>query len=78
MISNFNGGVKMTAIVEFIDKIKHNNFNVQQKKIEPFLFSAVVRRFSGHSAGISDLTFSHDGRWLLTSSLDATTRWGPQ
>jgi len=36
--------------------------------------STVVRRFKGHTAGISDVTFSHDGRWLVSSSLDATTR----
>ncbi|XP_023323395.1 WD repeat-containing protein 36 [Eurytemora carolleeae] len=34
----------------------------------------VVRKFQGHKAGLTDMAFSHDGRWLVTSSLDTTTR----
>jgi len=34
-----------------------------------------VRRFTGgHSAAITDISFSHDGRWLISASLDATAR----
>jgi U3 small nucleolar RNA-associated protein 21 len=35
----------------------------------------VARRFTdGHSAAITDMTFSHDGRWLVSASLDSTAR----
>ncbi|KAI8062716.1 Utp21 specific WD40 associated putative domain-containing protein [Gongronella butleri] len=34
----------------------------------------VVREFWGHRNRITDMTFSPDGRWLVTSSLDATVR----
>ncbi|XP_029427694.1 WD repeat-containing protein 36 isoform X2 [Rhinatrema bivittatum] len=30
----------------------------------------IVRKFSGHKGQINDLTFSPDGRWLITSSMD--------
>ncbi|KAI0224591.1 rRNA-processing protein utp21 [Massospora cicadina] len=34
----------------------------------------VVRHFSGHSHRLTDLAFSVDGRWIVSSSLDATIR----
>jgi len=34
----------------------------------------VVRRLFGHSAQITDLTFSADGRWLVSSGLDSVVR----
>ncbi|KAJ1995289.1 rRNA-processing protein utp21 [Coemansia spiralis] len=34
----------------------------------------IVRRFSGHRNRITDLAFSNDGRWIVTSSLDSTIR----
>merc|ERR1719383_994256 len=59
----------------------HRDSNLLASALENFSLalvdidsSTVVRRFSGHTAGISDVTFSHDGRWLVSSSLDATTR----
>uniref|UniRef100_A0A671SPF0 WD repeat-containing protein 36-like n=1 Tax=Sinocyclocheilus anshuiensis TaxID=1608454 RepID=A0A671SPF0_9TELE len=33
-----------------------------------------VRRFSGHRGQINDMTFSPDGRWLITASMDCTIR----
>ena len=33
-----------------------------------------VRTFSGHQKNITDLSFSADGRWLLSSSEDGTLR----
>jgi len=33
-----------------------------------------VRKFSGHSASVTDMTFSPDSRWLVTVSLDSTAR----
>ncbi|XP_030844330.1 WD repeat-containing protein 36 [Strongylocentrotus purpuratus] len=34
----------------------------------------VVRRFSGHHNRVTDLAFSQDARWLITSSMDCTVR----
>ncbi|XP_070781157.1 WD repeat-containing protein 36 [Enoplosus armatus] len=34
----------------------------------------VVRKFAGHHANINDMTFSPDGRWLVTVAMDCTIR----
>jgi U3 small nucleolar RNA-associated protein 21 len=34
----------------------------------------VVREFSGHSGRLTDIAFSPDGRWIISSSLDSTIR----
>ncbi|XP_024544156.1 WD repeat-containing protein 36 [Selaginella moellendorffii] len=34
----------------------------------------LVRVFSGHTDRITDFTFSEDGKWLLSSAMDATVR----
>ncbi|KAK6143173.1 hypothetical protein DH2020_023521 [Rehmannia glutinosa] len=34
----------------------------------------MVRKFEGHSDRITDVCFSEDGKWLLTSSMDGTFR----
>lgn len=34
----------------------------------------IVRKFSGHRGPITDLTFSPDSRWLVTSAMDSTIR----
>lgn len=34
----------------------------------------LVRKFEGHSDRITDMCFSEDGKWLLTSSMDGTLR----
>ncbi|OXB79497.1 UNVERIFIED_CONTAM: hypothetical protein H355_013893 [Colinus virginianus] len=34
----------------------------------------IVRNFSGHHGRINDMTFSPDGRWLITSSMDCTIK----
>lgn len=34
----------------------------------------VVRKFQGHTAQLTDATFSPDSRWLVTSSMDCTIR----
>ncbi|KAI8323790.1 YVTN repeat-like/Quino protein amine dehydrogenase [Martensiomyces pterosporus] len=34
----------------------------------------VVRKFAGHRNRITDLAFSNDGRWIVTTSLDSTIR----
>ncbi|KAL0456169.1 UNVERIFIED_CONTAM: U3 small nucleolar RNA-associated protein 21 [Sesamum latifolium] len=34
----------------------------------------MVRKFEGHSDRITDVCFSEDGKWLLTSSMDGTLR----
>ncbi|KAJ1964328.1 rRNA-processing protein utp21 [Dipsacomyces acuminosporus] len=33
-----------------------------------------VRKFAGHKNRITDVAFSNDGRWIVTSSLDSTIR----
>lgn len=34
----------------------------------------VVRKFAGHHSNINDMTFSPDGRWLVTAAMDCTIR----
>lgn len=34
----------------------------------------LVRKFSGHTAQLTDITFSPDSRWLITCSMDCTIR----
>jgi len=34
----------------------------------------MVRRFEGHTDGITDLCFSEDGKWLISASMDGTLR----
>uniref|UniRef100_A0AAX7UBG7 Small-subunit processome Utp21 domain-containing protein n=1 Tax=Astatotilapia calliptera TaxID=8154 RepID=A0AAX7UBG7_ASTCA len=34
----------------------------------------VVRKFAGHHGNINDMTFSPDGRWLVTVAMDCTIR----
>jgi U3 small nucleolar RNA-associated protein 21 len=36
--------------------------------------SRVVRKFEGHTDRITDLCFSEDGKWLLSSSMDGSLR----
>lgn len=42
------------------------------------LFDAVsermVRKFEGHTDRITDVCFSEDGKWILSSSMDGTLR----
>lgn len=34
----------------------------------------MVRKFEGHTDRITDLSFSEDGKWLLSSSMDGSLR----
>lgn len=34
----------------------------------------VVRKFTGHRGPVTDMTFSPDSRWLVTSAMDSTIR----
>ncbi|XP_063744839.1 WD repeat-containing protein 36 isoform X2 [Eleginops maclovinus] len=34
----------------------------------------VIRKFAGHHGNINDMTFSPDGRWLVTAAMDCTIR----
>ena len=34
----------------------------------------IVRKFVGHTAQLTDATFSPDSRWLITSAMDCTIR----
>ncbi|TRY54325.1 hypothetical protein DNTS_021301 [Danionella cerebrum] len=48
-----------------------DNFTVHILDLET---RRIVRRFSGHHGQINDMTFSPDGRWLITASMDCTIR----
>ncbi|KAH8331082.1 hypothetical protein KR067_011308 [Drosophila pandora] len=34
----------------------------------------IVRKFSGHTAKLNDMTFSPDSRWLITAAMDSTIK----
>lgn len=34
----------------------------------------IVRKFNGHGGPLTDMTFSPDSRWLVTSAMDSTIR----
>ncbi|XP_038127938.1 WD repeat-containing protein 36 [Cyprinodon tularosa] len=34
----------------------------------------IVRKFAGHHGNVTDMTFSPDGRWLVTTAMDCTIR----
>ncbi|XP_054253451.1 WD repeat-containing protein 36 [Indicator indicator] len=48
------------------DDFSISAFDIETRKI--------VRTFSGHHGQINDMTFSPDGRWLITSSMDCTIK----
>eukprot|EP01134_Creolimax_fragrantissima_P007953 CFRG7953T1 len=48
-----------------------DDFSVHLVDIE---MKRVVRVFEGHTNRVTDATFSPDGRWLVTASMDATVR----
>ncbi|XP_041915856.1 WD repeat-containing protein 36 [Alosa sapidissima] len=49
-----------------LDDFTVNVLDIETKRI--------VRKFSGHRGQINDLTYSPDGRWLITASMDCTIR----
>ncbi|XP_027526997.1 WD repeat-containing protein 36 [Neopelma chrysocephalum] len=51
--------------------IAFDDFSISVLDIET---RKVVRTFSGHHGRINDMTFSPDGRWLITSSMDCTIK----
>lgn len=34
----------------------------------------IIRKFSGHIGALTDMTFSPDSRWIVTSAMDSTIR----
>ena len=36
--------------------------------------STLVRKFTGHTNRVSDISFSSDGRWLISAAMDSTVR----
>uniref|UniRef100_A0A3P8X2I1 WD repeat domain 36 n=1 Tax=Cynoglossus semilaevis TaxID=244447 RepID=A0A3P8X2I1_CYNSE len=48
-----------------------DDFTLQVVDIET---RRVVRKFAGHHGSINDMTFSPDGRWLVTGGMDCTVR----
>ncbi|KAF5909470.1 WD repeat-containing protein 36, partial [Clarias magur] len=57
-----DSGMLAIALDDFTISI----FDVEMKRI--------VRHFSGQRGQINDMTFSPDGRWLITASMDCTIR----
>ncbi|NWU59984.1 WDR36 protein, partial [Dromas ardeola] len=51
--------------------IAFDDFSISVLDIET---RKIVRTFSGHHGQINDMTFSPDGRWLITSSMDCTIK----
>lgn len=49
-----------------LDDFSINVFDIETCKL--------VRRFPGHKGKINDMTYSPDGRWLLTASMDCTIK----
>ncbi|KAM4707414.1 WD repeat-containing protein 36 [Discoglossus pictus] len=49
-----------------LDDFSLNVFDIETRKL--------VRKFLGHNGKINDMTFSPDGRWLLTASMDCTVK----
>ncbi|XP_075692850.1 WD repeat-containing protein 36 [Rhinoderma darwinii] len=49
-----------------LDDFSLNVFDIETCKL--------VRRFPGHNGKINDMTYSPDGRWLLTASMDCTVK----
>ncbi|XP_077146374.1 WD repeat-containing protein 36 [Ranitomeya variabilis] len=49
-----------------LDDFSINAFDIETCKL--------VRRFPGHNGKINDMTFSPDGRWLMTASMDCTVK----
>ncbi|KAG8598191.1 hypothetical protein GDO81_002524 [Engystomops pustulosus] len=47
------------------------DFSIKVLDIETY---KLVRRFPGHNGKINDMTYSPDGRWLLTASMDCTVK----
>ncbi|XP_030049327.1 WD repeat-containing protein 36 [Microcaecilia unicolor] len=47
--------------------IASDDFSISVVDIE---IRKIVRKFSGHKGQINDMTFSPDGRWLITASMD--------
>lgn len=48
-----------------------DDFSIQVFDIET---CKLVRRFPGHKGKINDMTYSPDGRWLMTASMDCTVK----
>ncbi|KAM9329979.1 WD repeat-containing protein 36 [Gastrophryne carolinensis] len=48
-----------------------DDFSIQVFDIET---RKLVRRFPGHNGKINDMTYSSDGRWLMTASMDCTIK----
>jgi len=51
--------------------ISLDNFSIHIVDIDT---RRVVRKFTGHSSAVTDMTFRMDGRWLISASMDCTIR----
>lgn len=48
-----------------------DNYNINLVDIDT---RTVIRKFTGHRGPLTDLTFSPDSRWLVSSAMDSTIR----
>lgn len=48
-----------------------DNFTVNELDFET---KTIVRKFEGHTARITDATFSADSRWSISASMDCTDK----
>ncbi|KAL7988865.1 hypothetical protein Chor_007784 [Crotalus horridus] len=62
MLLHRDSGILAIAMDDFGIKV----LDIETRKI--------VRKYSGHQGQINDMTFSPDGRWLITASMDCTIR----
>ncbi|KAK9504785.1 hypothetical protein O3M35_008971 [Rhynocoris fuscipes] len=65
-ISFFRNHEESSLIVVILDDFSFVLVDIETKK--------VVRTFVGHTAQITDVTFSPDARWVITASVDTTIR----
>lgn len=48
-----------------------DNYNISLVDIDT---RTIIRKFTGHRGPLTDLTFSPDSRWLVSSAMDSTIR----
>ncbi|CAN6551983.1 unnamed protein product [Malus baccata var. baccata] len=67
MISaGYHGDIKVSLLAVVADDLIIRLFDV--------VASRMVRKFEGHTDRVTDMCFSEDGKWLLSSSMDGSLR----
>lgn len=65
-IANFRAHPQNALVCIVLDDFTVNILDYETK--------AIVRKFDGHTARITDAAFSPDSRWLITASMDCTVK----